>query len=524
MKLKEEILKKLLERKPKNREELNNFKREAAKEFKIKIPSNFDLFSVYQRLLKKRRIKRNKKIEDILKKKPVRSLSGIVNVSVLTKPYLCPGKCIFCPTEKGFPKSYLSGEPAAERAKSLKFNPFLQVKKRIENLKLAGHPTDKIELRIVGGTFSVYSKEYQERFIKKCFDGANERKSKDLKEAQRKNERAKNRIVGISIETRPDFINEKEIKFLRKLGITLVELGVQSVFEEILKKNKTGLKLAEIVRATKLLKDSGFKVLYHLMPNLLGSNLKKDLKTFEIVFSDQKFKPDWIKIYPLVVVKNSQIYQFWKKKIYKTYSVRKLIELLIKVKETLPRWVRITRILRDIPSTKIIAGCKISNLREVVEKEMEKRNLKCRCIRCREVREKYNLKEKVYLFREDYEASEGKEIFLSFENKKKTKLYSFLRLRIPSQVFKKEKHFIKVLEDSAIIREIQTYGQLIPVAEKKLAPQHRGLGKKLVKEAEKITKKEFNLPKIAAISGIGARGYWRKLGYRLKETYLVKAL
>jgi elongator complex protein 3 len=522
--LKEKIIKELIKAKIKTKEELFDFKRKIAKKYKIKILSNFELFEFYQKLLKEKRIKRSKDLEKILKIKPVRSLSGIVNVTVLTKPYPCPGKCIFCPTEKNLPKSYLSEEPAVERAKSLNFDPYLQTKKRIEMLKLEGHKTDKIELRIVGGSFTFYLKRYQEWFVKRCFDGANGKKSKNLKEAQRKNEKAKNRIVGISIETRPDLINEEEIIWLRKLGVTMIEIGVQSVFDEILEKNETGLNAEKIARATKILKDAGFKVLYHLMPNLMGSNLELDKKCFEIVFSDERFKPDWVKIYPAVVTKESRLYKFWKEKKYKPYDCKELIELLIEIKKNLPFWVRVTRIFRDIPSTKIVAGCKILNLREVVKKEMEKRGLFCRCIRCREVRANYDPKEKVYLFREDYKASGGKEIFLSFENKERTKLFSYLRLRIPSQIFERKKHFLPVLENSAIIREIQTLGEMVPVGIKKIAPQHRGLGKILVKEAEKITKKEFCLKKIAVISGVGVRDYWRKLGYKLRETYMIRKI
>jgi elongator complex protein 3 len=520
----EKIIKELMKTKIRDQEELTAFKRKVSEKYKIKTLSNFELFEFYQKLLKKRRIKRSKKLEKILKTRPIRSLSGIVNISVLTKPYPCPGKCIFCPTEKGMPKSYLSGEPAAERAKKLKFDPYLQVKKRIEMLKFEGHPTDKIELRIVGGSFTFYPKKYQEWFVKRCFDGANRKKSKNLEEAQRKNEKAKNRIVGISIETRPDLINEEEVKWLRKLGVTMVEIGVQSVFDEILEKNETGLNVEKIAKATKILKDAGFKVLYHLMPNLMGSNPKLDKKCFEIVFSDEKFKPDWIKIYPTVVTKESRLYKFWKEGKYKPYSDKELMEFLIQIKKVLPHWVRVTRILRDIPAPKVVAGCKISNLREVVKREMEKRGISCHCIRCREVREKYDPKEKVYLFREDYDASGGKEIFLSFENKERTKLFSYLRLRIPSQIFERKKHFLPVLENSAIIREIQTLGEMVPLEKREIAPQHKGLGKKLVKEAEKIAKKEFGLKKITVISGVGARNYWRKLGYKLKETYMFRKL
>jgi len=523
MKKEEKIIEETIERLQKG-EELNSLKRKISQKYKIPPLSNLELLKIYQNLLKKKRVKRSKKLENFLKTRPVRSLSGIVNISVLTKPYPCPGKCLFCPSEGKLPKSYLSGEPAVERAKALKFDPYLQVQKRIEALKLEGHPTDKIELRIVGGTWSFYPKKYQSWFIERCFEAANGKKSKNLKEAQKENERAKNRIVGISVETRPDFINEKEIFRLREFGVTLVEIGVQSVFEKILEKNRTGLTLEKIAKATKLLKDSGFKVLYHLMLNLPGSDPKKDLKCFETVFSDERFKPDWIKIYPLLLTKESPLFQIWKKGKYQPYSEKKLIEVLAKIKNKLPFWVRVARILRDIPGQKIVAGCKISNLREVVQREMRKRKLKCKCIRCREIREKYEPGEKIFLFREDYDASGGREIFLSFEDKKREKLYSYLRLRIPSQFFERKKHFLSVLENSAIIREIQTFGWLVPISEKKFAPQHRGLGKRLVKEAEKIAKKEFGLRKMAVISGIGARNYWRKLGYKLKATFMVKKM
>lgn len=518
--IKEEIIEELIKAKIKNYGNLNSFKRKISKKYKIPCPSNVELLKAYQKFVKKRRLKKSKRLENLLKTRPIRSLSGIVNISVLTKPYPCPGKCIFCPIEKGIPKSYLSGEPAVERAKRLNFDPYLQVKRRIEMLKVEGHPTDKIELRIVGGTWSFYPKNYQNWFVKRCFDAANEKESKNLEEAQKKNEKAKNRIVGISIETRPDFINEEEIKNLRKLGVTMVELGVQSIFDEILRINKTGLDQEKIAKATKLLKDAGFKVLYHLMLNLPGSNLKKDLECFKIVFSDERFKPDWIKIYPVFVIKGSELFEVWKKGKFKPYSESELINLLIEIKKNLPYWVRVARILRDIPVPKIEAGCKISNLREVVKREMEKRNLFCKCIRCREVREKYNPKEKVYLFREDYDAAEGKEIFLSFENKKRRKLYSFLRLRVPFSF----KPLFSILKKSAIIREIQTFGELVPFGEKKLAPQHRGLGRKLLKKAEEIVKKEFKLKKIAVIAGVGVREYFRKFGYRQRENYMIKRI
>jgi elongator complex protein 3 len=233
-------------------------------------------------------------------------------------------------------------------------------------------------------------------------------------------------------------------------------------------------------------------------------------------------KPDWLKVYPTMVLENTKLYRIWKERKYKPYSEEKLVELLIKISSLFPYWVRVTRMIRDIPAPKILAGTKRSDLRVVVEEEMKKRGIFCSCIRCREVRENYDPKEKIYLFKEYYSASGGKEIFLSFENKERTKLFSYLRLRIPSQIFERKKHFLPVLENSAIIREIQTFGEMVPISKKKIAPQHRGLGKKLIKEAERITKKEFGLKKIAVISGIGARNYFSKLKYRLKDSYMVK--
>ena len=528
--LKKILIEKLIKAKPKNREAINEFKRKIAAKFKTSPPSNVDLLETYHSLVKNKRVKKTKELERLLLTRPVRSLSGIVNVSVLTKPYFCPGQCVFCPSEKGFPKSYLTGEPAADRAKFLNFNPYLQVKKRIEMLREQGHPTDKIELRIVGGTWSAYPKRYQTWFIKRCFQASNENRRKTLESAQKANEKAKNKIVGLSIETRPDFITKKEILRLRKLGVTLVELGVQTVFDDVLKKCRTGLTNKKIEKATRLLKDAGFKVLYQVMLNLPGSNLKKDLKAFKILFENEWFKPDWLKIYPCVVCQNTLLYRWWQKGQYQPYSKKDLVNLLIQIKKNLPFWVRVTRIFRDIPAQKIKAGCKTSNLREVAQKEMAARNLFCRCIRCREVKEKYSPKEKICLFREDYPASAGKEIFLSFENQERTKLFSLLRLRIPSFYFSGEPHFIKVLDKTAIIRELQTFGFQLPILKSSgkkssaSSPQHKGLGRKLIQEAEKIAKKEFGLKKIAVISGIGARQYYRKLKYRLRNTYMVKTL
>ncbi len=536
----------LLKNKDKALVDLNLIKRKIAKNFKIPLPSNVELLEEYHKLVKKKRLKRDLGLENILKKRRVRSVSGIVNISVLTKPYSCPGKCLYCPNQKGVPKSYLNDEPAVMRAILNNFHPYFQVQTRMSSLMKTGHPLDKIELRIVGGTWSFYPKKYQFWFVANCFRAANkfnfqkrvDRKIdkdyysllnfrfRDLEKEQKKNEKAKYRIVGLSIETRPDFINPEEIKRLRKLGVTMVEIGVQSIYDDVLKMNRRGHLVEATIQATKLLKDAGFKVLYQVMPNLMGSDIKKDIEMFKIIFSDSRFQPDLLKIYPCTILKEAPLYKFWQEKKYKPYSARQLINLLKDIKKEIPYYVRIQRVVRDIPAQNIVVGPgKISNLREIVIQEMKNEGLRCRCIRCREVRENYNPKEKIYFYRQDYDASEGKEIFLSFENKDRTKLYSILRLRIPSHLLnKKEKSLFSSLKDAAIIREVHTYGPTVPLGKKQKATQHRGLGKKLIKKAEEIVKKEFKIKKVAIISGVGVRDYYRKLGYRLKDTYMVKII
>jgi len=524
------IIKDLINQRIKSSSDLAVVKRKLSKKYKISVPSNIQLLKAYHKLAKAGRIKRKLLLEKVLTTRPIRSLSGIVNVSLLTKPYPCPGKCLYCPAEKGIPKSYLSGEPAVQRAQALKYNPYLQVRKRIEMLKAEGHPTDKIDLRIIGGTWSYYPKKYQSWFVKRCFDAANRKKSGTLLVAQKLNEAAKHRLVGISVETRPDFINEKEIIEMRTLGITKVELGVQSTYDDILKINLRGHKTKETKQATKLLKDAGFKVSYQVMPNLPGATPKRDIKVFKDLFSDSQFRPDLMKIYPCALLKEAPLYRRYLRGKYKPYPKKTLISIIKKAKQQIPYYVRIERITRDIPSLKVVRGpAKITNLRQIVGKIMEKEGIRCRCIRCREVKERYNPKEKVFLFRQDYIASDGKEIFLSFEDKNRKKLYSLLRLRIPSYIFSTagkriSQHFLPILDNAALIREIHTYGLQVAISKKKRAPQHRGLGKKLIKEAQNISKKELGVKKIAAISGVGARNYWRKLGYTLRKSYMIKNL
>ncbi|MEK7580191.1 MAG: tRNA uridine(34) 5-carboxymethylaminomethyl modification radical SAM/GNAT enzyme Elp3 [Patescibacteria group bacterium] len=429
------LVQSLARRKIKDSEQFLEYKRSLLAKLNIAPPGNVEILNIYRGLRQQKTIKANFYFEKRLKKHPVRSLSGIASVAVLTKPWPCPGKCIYCPEEKNIPKSYLSGEPAVDRAKSLKFNPYLQVAKRIEVLEKNGHPTDKIELIVIGGTWSCLPKRYQTWFIKRCFDGANGKTSKNLAVAQKINEKAKHRIVGLTLETRPDFITEEEIRRMRQLGCTRVEIGVQSIDDKISKFNQRGITAEQIAETTELLKNAGFKICYHLMPGLPKSSPQKDYQVFKKIFTDEKFQPDMLKIYPCVVVKGSKLYKMWRKKKFIPYSDKALINLLVKIKkEIIPPYVRIMRLFRDIPSNLIEGGTKISNLREIILKQLKKQNISCQCIHCREIKdEPLKLFKNIKLIKRIYRASGGQEIFLSFEDIQKNKLIAFLRLRLPAK-------------------------------------------------------------------------------------------
>lgn len=522
------IIKKLIQQKIKTSAEFFALQRKVSKKSQQPFPKNTALLKAYRdlfqagnpstrtrsaRSVRGKGIKPNLFLENILKTRKIRSLSGIVSITVITKPYPCPGRCIYCPKEPDMPKSYLANEPACMRAVLTKFDPYKQVEARLNSLQFTGHPTDKIELIVLGGTWSYYPKKYQTWFIKRCFDACNRKIAKSLRKAQKLNEKSKNRIIGLTLETRPDYVTIKEIKRMRELGCTRVELGVQSIYDDVLKFNRRGHDLKETIKATKLLKDAGFKVTYHMMLNLPSSSIKKDEKAFEELFSNPNFQPDQLKIYPCVILKTAPLYKLYKQGKYKPYSDKQLIDLLIKIKQKIPPYVRIIRIIRDIPSQSIIAGNKASNLRQIIQQQ----KIQCKCIRCREPHEK--IAKKLKLFRQDYSASDGREIFLSYEDPQRKNIYAFLRLRITNQ------WSLPILKNSALIRELHVYGRVVPIKTRtKQAAQHKGLGQKLMSEAEKIAKKEFGFSKVAVISGIGVREYYRKLGYRPKGNYMVKLL
>ncbi|NCF75332.1 MAG: tRNA uridine(34) 5-carboxymethylaminomethyl modification radical SAM/GNAT enzyme Elp3 [Xanthomonadaceae bacterium] len=510
------IVKKIIKANPQNNEEFLRLKREFFYQKKLKQVSNAELLKLYNKLNNKQ----NNKIKEILKKRKIRTLSGVAPIAVLTKPYSCPGKCVYCPTEKNIPKSYLSNEPAVMRAVICNFNPYKQVSVRIKTLETNGHNVEKIELIVMGGTWSFFSKKYQYWFIKECFRAANNfqnqksppeadqplpKKISKLKEQlfleQKKNEKTKYRIVGLTLETRPDYINEKEIVNFRSLGCTRVEIGVQIIDNKILKLNKRGHNVESIIKATFLLRQAGFKICYHLMPSLPGATPAKDLAMFKKIFSNKNFQPDQIKIYPCVVVKNSQLYNWWKHKKYKPYTKKQLENLLIRMKKIVPYYVRIIRLIRDIPTTSIEAGNKISNLRQVLQKKLSEEGVACKCIRCREARNRKIEQNNLKLFIEKYQAGDGTEYFLSFESKDRKILFAFLRLRLPAfrhyeELATKQSHDLQKnfynnfpeLKNSVIVRELHTYGKIVSIKNNKdkSAVQHKGLGKRLMLKAEKI--------------------------------------
>jgi elongator complex protein 3 len=523
-KINENLILDAYKQKVKSQKELQALKNKYSLKYLNSSPSNVALIRSYRNLVKKGKIHEDKFFFNIIIKRKIRSESGIANITVITKHYKCPGNCIYCPSEPNMPKSYLSNEPAMMRAILNDFDAFNQVKNRLSGLERTGHNTDKIEIIVAGGTFSYYPKTYQTAFIRDVFNALNQKKSRTLKKAQEINETADHRCVGLSLETRPDWINIDEIKRMRTLGATKVEIGIQSLNEEVLKKNNRGHGVKEIRTALKLLKDAGFKVNAHIMPNLYGSSIEKDIEVFKTLFEDSDFKPDWLKIYPCVVTPYSQLEKIWKKGLFKSYSDEELIKLMIELKKLVPEYVRIARLYRDIPAESILAGSKISNLRQIVQQRMQGTGDKCKCIRCREIKTSLPDPENIKLIERTYTSSDGKEHFLSFEDTKNDKLIAFLRLRIPSQIFKYEKHFIKELSGASIIRELHTYGEHLSLKDHKTkASQHQGYGKRLIERAEEITY-DYGLNKIAVISGIGVREYYKKRGFELQGTYMIKSL
>lgn len=464
-----------------------------------------------------------------IRMKPIRSLSGVTTVTVLTKPHPCPGECIFCPDDEELPKSYLKLEPGAARAYENQFDPFLQVSSRLASYDAIGHPTSKIELLILGGSWTAYPMEYQEWFVKRCLDAMNAVGSQTLAEAQAINENAKHRNVGLVVETRPDTIQPDILNEMRRLGVTKVQIGAQSFNDEILEINKRGHSHEATLRACALLRAAGFKIVMHWMPNLLGATPASDTEDFKKMWQDG-YSPDEIKIYPTQLVENSQLYQYWLRGEYQPYTTEELIHLIADLKTMIPEYSRVNRIIRDIPSSYIKAGNKRSSLRQDIHNEMEKRGTQCRCIRCREIRGRSVAEESLALTDLCYHPQFAEEHFLNYTTDT-DHLAGYLRLSLPQldsdaaqAIYQQVWSAIPELKDCAIIREVHIYGQSLQFgAEKNGAAQHVGLGSTLIEKAAAISK-ERGFPKLAVIAAIGTRQYYKERGFTGGNLYMIRDL
>lgn len=555
---------------------LGVIKRSVCKDTSSPLGATSDLRRAYLSLVARREIEPHPGLDILLRKRDVRTQSGVAIITVLTKPYPCPGTCTYCPTEVRMPKSYIETEPAAQRALINHFDPYMQVYARLNALKNNGHPTDKIELIVKGGTWSAYRWDYQLWFIRRCFDACNDFGSErvsvgndELKEdvvgnfkfvdlpemrtheeiaafttkeleritaAQLYNETASNRIIGMTLETRPDWVRPNTVWQLRVLGCTRVELGLQHTDNEILDLVKRGHTIEQTAEAMRLLRHAGFKVDVHTMPQLPGTTPEKDFDMYVKIFTDEALRPDMLKIYPCVVTPTAEIAEWYADGRYNPYPLEDLIEMLVRVKsELIPRYCRISRLIRDIPGNEIIAGNTVTNLRETIQRLMAARGLRCNCLRCREIghasqREPQLFEEfqRAQLFVDEYRASEGTEYFLSIEDPERRAVFAFARLYLPDRVtddaVNKLHELLPETNHTAFIRELHTYGFLVPLTgDNTKDQQHKGLGKRLMLKAEEIAS-AAGFTTMTVISGVGVRGYYEKIGYRREGTYMVKSL
>lgn len=527
---------------------------------------------------------------DALQMKPVRTQSGVAPITVLTKPFPCPGTCIFCPNDIRMPKSYLADEPGAQRAERNYFDPYLQTYNRLQALYEIGHAVDKAEIIVLGGTWSFYSEKYQIWFIKECFRALNDFSLRDDREKieeeyalrvqklsdaekpaltnnpvqnkeiflekeidgevmdksyntvvselyiapekiagldayqtaswddllhqQKQNETAAIRCVGLVIETRPDAISEEEVLRIRRLGCTKTQIGVQSLQDSVLLKNKRGHTVAETRKAFQLLRQAGFKIHAHWMANLYGSSVAQDKEDFLQLFSDHDFRPDELKIYPCSLIGSAELMQYFRSGKWKPYTHEELLEVVSFAISHTPEYCRLTRVIRDIPSTDIVTGNKLTNFREHAEKKLIAAGVESHDIRSREIKQDKYSYEELELKVTEYTTSVSTEFFLQYCHKKTNKIVAFLRLSIPTVSV-----FCEEIKNHALIREVHVYGKLVSVGTKNAAnSQHRGLGTELMREAAKICKKR-GISVLSVISAVGTRGYYRSRGFTDGELY-----
>jgi elongator complex protein 3 (tRNA carboxymethyluridine synthase) len=520
-----EILERLLDLENPSRDDVNRLKIEVCRKYRSPfVPANSQILQLVSDALLPR-------FGPLLVDKQVRSLSGVTIVSVMPKPYGCPhGKCTYCPggPDEGVPRAYTGKEPAVMRALESGYDPHLQVTSRISQLRGMGHPVDKVELILVGGTFPFMPRSYQEDFVKRCLDALNGENSSSLEEAKELSENARIKNVGITIETRPDWSRRGHVDHMLSMGVTRVEIGVQTLYDDVYETIHRDHKVADVVEATRTLKDSALKVGYHMMLGLPGCDAERDLDAFRQIFENSEFRPDMLKIYPCLVTPGTQLYEEWKKGEYRPYSTEEAARLIVEIKQLIPPWVRIMRIQREIPADGIADGVMNGNLRQLVQEDLERRGIVCRCVRCREVGQhamKYNTglpAEDIRLQRIIYEASGGTEIFLSFEDPKQGILVGYVRLRIPGE----GAHRTEIRDQNAgIIRELHVFGQTVPVGTRiESAYQHRGYGSRLIAEAERIAVEDYQRSKMVVISALGTKNYYSRFGYSHDGPYVSKLL
>jgi elongator complex protein 3 len=507
-------------------EDVNRLKIKIAAKYHLEaVPANADLISALTPL-------ETKKLLPILRRKATRTISGVSVIATMTKPYPCPQPepCAYCPggPNQGSPQSYTGYEPAALRGTQNSYDPYGQVQSRIHQLTAIGHKVDKVELIIMGGTFPATPMEYQTWFIQRCLDALTGKNSASLEAAKANAEISKTRNVGITVETRPDWAKQPHIDAMLNMGVTRIELGVQNPDNQIYQLVGRKHTVADVTEATRIAKDAGLKIVYHLMPGMPGSNPEKDLVAFKRVFTDAAFKPDMIKIYPCLAIAGTKTYEWYQKGIYQPYTTEEAATVIAEIKKTIPPWVRVMRVQRDIPARLILAGVKKSDLRELVQSKLKAQGNQCQCIRCREVGHRLAVNhvkpdlKKVEILTKHYEASEGQEIFISVEDPENNVLLGYLRMRVPS--IKAHRPEITTVP-SAIVRELHVYGPLVPVGKySKGAWQHKGYGQVLLKEAERLASEELGLKKLLVISALGTRRYYMRFGYERDGVYVSKKL
>ena len=494
---------------PKTKDELQRLKLRLARSYGLAgLPSDASILAQLRGEIRE-------DLLDVLRIKPARTASGVAVVTVMTAPHACPhGVCTFCPggPRFGTPQSYLGTEPAAMRAAAAGYDPGVQTVDRLRVLRAIGHATDKVDLIILGGTFTTLDAGYREWFVKGCLDGMNGFVAKSLEAAQAMNEGAPARCIGLTIETKPDCFLGSEVEESLRLGTTRVELGIQSIHDDVLEAVHRGHTDAQSRAAMGRAKAAGLKVGAHMMPGLPGSDLDRDFDSFRALFEDPGYRPDFLKIYPTLVLPGTALYGLWSSGRFTPLSTEDATELVARIKAIVPRWCRIQRVQREIGAPDIRDGPRKGDLRVLARERLRASGLRCVCIRCREVgfRGIEPRLGALVLLREAYESSGGTELFLSIEDPGPDVLVAYARLRIDA---------------AATLRELKVFGRMVPIHEAAEDRwQHRGFGRRLLLECERVASEEFGARTLRVTSGVGVRGYYRALGYRLEAPYVLKAL